>query len=95
MKMAYTGRHIEGTRAKHRNDLQIFGAVLDEHDSAAQGFSQRRIDHDFRRRRGSAVWAMALDVHQTAIATTKPTNALVMSVSPYGTRLNAAHRFGN
>jgi hypothetical protein len=50
MKMAYTGRHIEGTRAKHRNDLQIFGAVLDEHDSAAQGFSQRRIDHDFRRR---------------------------------------------
>ena len=50
MEMPDTGRHIEGLRAEHRDDLQIFGAVLDEHNSAAQRFGQRRVDHDFRRR---------------------------------------------
>ena len=50
MEMPDAGRHIEGLRAEHRDDLQIFGAVLDEHDSAAQRFGQRRIDYDFRRR---------------------------------------------
>ena len=43
------GDTSSGLRAEHRDDLQIFGAVLDEHDSAAQRFGQRRIDHDFRR----------------------------------------------
>ena len=50
MEMPDAGRHIDRLRAEHRDDLQIFGAVLDEHDSAAQRFGQRRIDHDFRRR---------------------------------------------
>jgi hypothetical protein len=36
----------------HRNDLQIFGMVLNEHDPAAQRFGQRRINHDFCRRLG-------------------------------------------
>src|SRR5438067_350056 len=36
-------------RAEHHDDLQIFGAVLDEHDTTAQRFGQRRIDHDFCR----------------------------------------------
>ena len=31
---------------------------------------------------GSAVWAAAFDVHQTAIATTTAMNALVIPVSP-------------
>ena len=50
MEMPDAGRHIDRLRAKHRDDLQIFGAVLDEDDSAAQRFGQRRIDHDFCRR---------------------------------------------
>jgi hypothetical protein len=48
MEMPDAGRHIEGLPAEHREDLQIFGAVPDERDSAAQRFGQRRIDHDFR-----------------------------------------------
>ena len=54
MEMTDAGRHIEGLRTEHRDDLQIFGTVLDEHDSAAQRIGQRRIDHDFRRRLGSS-----------------------------------------
>jgi hypothetical protein len=38
MEMPDAGRHIEGLRAEHREDLQIFGAVPDERDSAAQRF---------------------------------------------------------
>ena len=30
MEMSDAGRHIERLRAEHRDDLQIFGAVLDE-----------------------------------------------------------------
>jgi hypothetical protein len=51
--MPDAGRHIEGLRAEHREDLQIFGAVPDERDSAAQRFGQWRIDHDFRLRLSS------------------------------------------
>ena len=32
------GGHIEGLRAEHREDLQIFGAVPDERDSTAERF---------------------------------------------------------
>jgi len=38
MEMPDAGRHIEGLRAEHREDLQIFGAVPDERDSTAQRF---------------------------------------------------------
>jgi hypothetical protein len=44
------GRHLERLRAEHRDDQQIFGAVADKHDSAAQRFRQRRVDHDSRHR---------------------------------------------
>jgi hypothetical protein len=48
MEMPDAGRHIERLRAEHGNDLEIFGAVVDERNSAAQRFGQRRIDHEFR-----------------------------------------------
>jgi hypothetical protein len=48
--MPDAGRHIEGLRAEHREDLQIFGAVPDERDSAAQRFGQWCIDHELRLR---------------------------------------------
>jgi hypothetical protein len=35
VEMPDAGRHIERLRTEHRDDLQIFSAVLDEHDSAA------------------------------------------------------------
>src|SRR5260370_382431 len=38
--MPDAGRDIERLRAEHRDDLQMFRAVLDEHDSAAQRFGQ-------------------------------------------------------
>ena len=47
------GDRLGGLRAEYWDDLKIFGAVLDEHDSTAQRFGQRRIDHDFRRRLSS------------------------------------------
>jgi len=53
MEMPNAGRHIERLRAEHGNDLEIFGAVVDERNSAAQRFGQRRIDHEFRRRLSS------------------------------------------
>jgi hypothetical protein len=53
MEMPDAGRHIDGLRAKHRDDLEIFGAVVDERNSAAQRFRQRRVDHEFRRRLSS------------------------------------------
>src|SRR3954471_11779852 len=36
MEMPDARRHLDRLRAEHRDDLQIFGAVLDEHDSPAQ-----------------------------------------------------------
>ena len=53
MEMPDARRQIGGLRAEHWDDLKIFGAVLDERDSAAQRFGQRRIDHEFRRRLSS------------------------------------------
>src|SRR4051794_14970005 len=50
MEMPDAGRHIEGLRAEHGEDLQIFGAVPNERDSAAQRFGQWRIDHELRLR---------------------------------------------
>jgi hypothetical protein len=52
MEMPDAGRHIKRLGTEHREDLQIFGAVPDEGDSATQRFGQWRIDHDFRLRLG-------------------------------------------
>jgi hypothetical protein len=40
MEMPDARRHIERLRAEHGNDLEIFGAVVDERNSAAQRFGK-------------------------------------------------------
>ena len=42
-------RHGERGRAKHRHDVQIFRAVLNDNAAARERLGQRRIDDDPRR----------------------------------------------
>ena len=41
MQMADPGRNLLSLRTEYRNDLQIFGMVLNEHDPAAQRFGAK------------------------------------------------------
>jgi hypothetical protein len=53
MEMPDARRQTGGLGAEHGDDLEIFGAVVDERNSAAQRFGQWRMDHEFRRRLSS------------------------------------------
>src|SRR5262245_37769623 len=50
MEMPDARRQVGSLRAEHWDNLEIFSAVIDERDSTAQRFGQRRVDHEFRRR---------------------------------------------